>query len=212
MLYALTKADGSVAIMTVLPKEITVAGVTMPVTLINAPEKYLEAQAEQLEVQPQDDEYVSSGGVRRFNLPTDDMRALEANSIPNATLVFYDVATEVAKLQDSYVASEKISVSDMPATRAYRDAWAVNGKSIGYNMPKARDIHRTKLREARKPMLEALDVAYQRADEQDDGPAKRRIAAEKQKLRDITANQLIERANNIAALETLTVDYLLAHP
>jgi len=198
MLYALTRADGGTSIMTVLPKEITVAGTTMPVTLINAPEKYLEAQGE--------------NEVRKFDLPTDDMRAIEADSIPNATLVFYDIATEVAKLPDAFVSSEKISVNDMPATRAYRDAWAVSNNKVGYNMPKARDIHRTKLREARKPMLEALDIAYQRADEQDDGPAKRRIAAEKQKLRDITANQLIERANNIAALETLTVEYLLAHP
>ena len=198
MLYAMTRSDGGVSVTTVMPKEAVSGDKTLPITFIDATNKKLT---------------VRDGNEDIFlALPSDDMRTIETDSVPGYTLVFYDIAKIAADNPDPIVAYEKITVDQIPPTRSYRDAWAVNGKTIGYNMPKARDIHRTKLREARKPMLETLDVAYQRADEQDDGPEKRRIAAEKQKLRDITANQLIERANNIAALETLTVEYLLAHP
>jgi hypothetical protein len=198
MLYAMTRQDGSVAVTTVYPKEAVSDDKTLPITFVDGTNKRLT---------------VRDGGEDIYlPLPSDDMRTIEADSVPGYTLNFYDIAKVAEEYPDPIVSYEKITVDQIPPTRAYRDAWAVSGKTIGYNMPRARDIHRTKLREARKPMLEALDIAYQRADEQDDGPEKRRIAAEKQKLRDITASQLIERANNIAALETLTVEYLLAHP
>jgi len=199
MLYALTRNDGSIALTCVMPKEVTKDGKTLPVVFVDATSKKLRTNDE-------------NGAEIIFDLPTDDMRAVVADSVPGATLTFYDITEIVANYPDPIASYTEIKVAEVPTTRAYRNAWAVNGTTIGYSMPKARDIHRDKLREARKPMLEALDVAYQRADEQDNGPEKRRIAAEKQKLRDITANQLIERANNIAALETLTVEYLLAHP
>jgi hypothetical protein len=198
MLYAMTRNDGSVAVTTVMPKEITTDGKTLPVTFINGSEKYLTA--------------LDGTEELRFPLPSDDMRTYEADSVPNATLVFYDIARVAAEYPDPIVSYEKIAVDQIPDSRSYRDAWAVSGKSITINMTKARDIRRAKLREERKPLLETLDVAYQRADEQDDGPLKRRIAAEKQKLRDITANPLIEQATTPAMLDVLTVEYLLAHP
>jgi hypothetical protein len=181
-----------------MPKEITTDGKTLPVTFISGSEKYLIALDDDKEL--------------RFPLPSDDMRTIEADSVPDATLAFYDIAKVVADYPDPIVAYEKITVDQIPDSRTYRDAWTVNGKSIMIDMTKAREVRRTKLREERKPMLEVLDVAYQRADEQDDGPLKRKIAAEKQKLRDITQNPLIERAKDTAALDLLTVEYLLAHP
>jgi len=198
MLYAMTRNDGSIAVTTVMPKEITTDGKTLPVTFINGSEKYLTA--------------LDGTEELRFPLPSDDMRTYEADSVPNATLVFYDIARVAADYPDPIVAYEKITVDDIPDSRTYREAWTVSSKTIMISMTKAREVRRTKLREERKPMLEVLDVAYQRADEQDDGPLKRKIAAEKQKLRDITANPLIERAKDTAALDVLTVEYLLAHP
>jgi len=198
MLYALIRADGNVSIAWMMPKEITKDGKTLPVTITDAVNKTLHA--------------IDGGETVTFPLPSDDIRTYEADSVPGATLVFYDIQDTINNSPDTITSYEKISVNDLPATRSYRNAWERTGTTISHNMPKARDIHRDKLREARKPMLEVLDVAYQRADEQDDGPEKRRIAAEKQKLRDVTANKLIERAKDIAALEKLTLEYLLAHP
>jgi hypothetical protein len=204
MLYALTRNDGSTAITYVIPKTITVDGKTLPVTLINSAEKFLTALDEGAE-DPDDT-------VRTFPLPSDDMRTYEVNSVPGAVLTFHDIGKVVAEYPDPIVAYEKITVDDLPKTRVFREAWTVSGKSVTVNLAKAKEITRNRLREERKPMLEVLDVAYQRADEQDDGPLKRRIAADKQKLRDITANPLIEQAATPEALQALTVEYLLAHP
>jgi hypothetical protein len=199
MLYALTRDDGGISVTYVLPKTITANGATMPVTFVSAAEKYLNATAE-------------NGEMLTYPLPSDDIRAIETDSVPGAVLAFYDIAKVMADLPDTYVAYEKITVDDLPKTRVFREAWTVSGKSITINLAKAKEITRNRLREERKPMLEVLDVAYQRADEQDDGPLKRRIAADKQKLRDITANPLIEQAATPEALQALTVEYLLAHP
>lgn len=55
---------------------------------------------------------------------------------------------------------------------------------IQVNINKAKDITKEKLREERKPLLEKLDVEFQRALET--GADTTAIVAEKQRLRDIT--------------------------
>jgi len=55
---------------------------------------------------------------------------------------------------------------------------------ITVNITKAKDITKDRLRAERKPLLEAQDVAFQRALE--DGSATTAIVAEKARLRDIT--------------------------
>ena len=52
------------------------------------------------------------------------------------------------------------------------------------NFSKAQDITKERLRADRKPLLEAQDVAYMRAQEAGDDTTA--IVAEKQRLRDIT--------------------------
>lgn len=58
--------------------------------------------------------------------------------------------------------------------------------SIRINIDKAKAIKLDQLRETRKPLLAALDVAFMRAVEQGDTAEQARIAAEKQALRDVT--------------------------
>jgi hypothetical protein len=87
--------------------------------------------------------------------------------------------------------------------RTFRNAWTLSGAQITVDMPKARDIWRQKMREARAPLLQALDVEYMRADEAGDGAAKTRIAAEKQALRDVTADPAIEAAQTPDELKAL---------
>jgi hypothetical protein len=55
---------------------------------------------------------------------------------------------------------------------------------ITVNLDKAKDITKDRLRAERKPLLEAQDVAFQRA--QESGADTTAIVAEKQRLRDIT--------------------------
>ena len=55
---------------------------------------------------------------------------------------------------------------------------------IHVNIDKAKDITKDKLRAERKPLLEALDVKFIKAQEQ--GTDTSAIVAEKQRLRDIT--------------------------
>lgn len=56
--------------------------------------------------------------------------------------------------------------------------------AIQVNITKAKDITKDRLRAERKPLLEAQDVAFQRALEA--GADTSAIVAEKQRLRDIT--------------------------
>ena len=72
---------------------------------------------------------------------------------------------------------------------------------INVNMQKARDIHRDKVRQARKPLLEAKDVAFMRAVEAGDADAQATVAAEKQALRDATAAAAIDAATTPDALK-----------
>jgi hypothetical protein len=55
---------------------------------------------------------------------------------------------------------------------------------IQVNINKAKEITKDRLREERKPLLEAQDIAFQRALET--GADTTAIVAEKQRLRDIT--------------------------
>jgi hypothetical protein len=55
---------------------------------------------------------------------------------------------------------------------------------VNINIDKAKDITKDRLRAERKPLLEAQDVAFQRALETSEDTTA--IVAEKQRLRDIT--------------------------
>ncbi len=75
--------------------------------------------------------------------------------------------------------------------------------AIIINIAKAKDITKDRLRFERKPLLEAQDVAFQRALES--GADTSAIVAEKQRLRDIT-NQVdtmttVEQLKTVTALE-----------
>jgi hypothetical protein len=95
----------------------------------------------------------------------------------------------------------------VPADRVFRGAWQFNGAAVEIDMTKARDIHRDNLRAERAPKLAALDVDYMKALEQ--GHVTTTIAAEKQALRDVTADARIANAATPDALKALTLDALL---
>jgi len=74
--------------------------------------------------------------------------------------------------------------------------------AITVNLSKAKDITKDRLRAERAPLLEALDVQFQRALETNADTAE--IVAEKQRLRDIT--QLADTATTTNELKQLSVE------
>lgn len=106
--------------------------------------------------------------------------------------------------------------SMVPSDRAYRNAWVADvvGGKVNHDMPKARELHRQKMRNARAPLMAALDVAYVRADEQ--GPAgtaaKAQIAAQKAVLRDCTQLPAIDAAVTIDDLRVVWIPELGPNP
>lgn len=71
--------------------------------------------------------------------------------------------------------------------------------AIIVDINKAKDITKDRLRAERKPLLEAQDVAFQRALET--GADTTAIVAEKQRLRDIT--NLVDDADTVEELKAL---------
>ena len=71
--------------------------------------------------------------------------------------------------------------------------------SIGLDLSKAKDIHRDRVRAARKPLLEAKDLEFQRAQETNADTTA--IVAAKQALRDAPAAAAIDAATNAEELK-----------
>ena len=80
--------------------------------------------------------------------------------------------------------SNEIATSEatVPSDRHFRNAWALDGTVITEDLAAAKVIFADKIREARKPLLEALDADYMKALESSSDTAA--IVADKQALRD----------------------------
>jgi hypothetical protein len=106
----------------------------------------------------------------------------------------------------TYVTDKDGAVADastitMPSDRHFRNAWKLNGSVMAEDMAEAKKIFQDKIREVRKPLLEAEDVAYMKALEASDASAKDASVAKKKKLRDAPAASAISSADTIAKLK-----------
>jgi hypothetical protein len=79
------------------------------------------------------------------------------------------------------------------------NAWELNDSIVSVNFSKAQELTKRRLREERKPLLEAQDVLFQIALETSADTTA--IVAEKQRLRDIT-NQ-VDSATTTAQLRSM---------
>ena len=70
---------------------------------------------------------------------------------------------------------------------------------ITTDMAKAREIHKNNIREARKPLLESLDIEFQKA--QETGASTADIVAKKNALRDAPADSGIAAASTADELK-----------
>jgi hypothetical protein len=90
-----------------------------------------------------------------------------------------------------------VNDDEVPSDRTFRNAWK---EDLTVDMPKAQGITKDRLRQERAPLLTALDVQYQRA--QEDGRDTTIIISEKQRLRDVT--KLADKAMTLDELKALS--------
>lgn len=121
-----------------------------------------------------------------------------------------------AKVVPAGVTVSIVSKESVPSDRTYRNAWVadvVNAK-VDHDMVKAREIHKNHMRKARTPLMADLDTQYMRADEL--GPSgaaqKAQITAQKNALRDVTADPGIEAAQTPEDLKAVWPSVLGPNP
>ena len=86
-----------------------------------------------------------------------------------------------------------------PADRSFRDAWVLDGTVISEDITSAKAIFKNKVREVRKPLLEAKDVELMKALET--SASTTAIATAKNALRDAPADSAIDSASTITELK-----------
>src|SRR6056300_1918607 len=107
----------------------------------------------------------------------------------------------VTYIQDKDGNSIDASVATVPSNRHFREAWSLSGNVITEDLTKAKELFKDKIREVRKPLLEAEDVAYMKALEADDADAKAASVLMKETLRNAPAAAAIDAATDIATLK-----------
>ena len=96
-----------------------------------------------------------------------------------------------------------VDVDTVESDRTFRNAWVTSsGESVSVDLDKSKVIAKEKVRQARIPKFQELDVAYQRADEAGDADAKAAVVVKKQTARDATADTKITNADSVANLKT----------
>jgi hypothetical protein len=93
------------------------------------------------------------------------------------------------------------STATVPSDRHFRGAWSLDGTVISEDVTAAKVIFKDKIREVRKPLLEAEDVVYMKALEADDASAQSASVTKKAALRDAPAASAIGSADTIAKLK-----------
>ena len=96
---------------------------------------------------------------------------------------------------------ETSKATSKPSDRHFRNAWTLSGTVISEDMTTAKTMFKNKIREVRKPLLEAQDVLYMKAIEDGDSSAQSTVATKKKELRDAPAASAITNADTIAKLK-----------
>jgi hypothetical protein len=94
-----------------------------------------------------------------------------------------------------------VNFDDLPNEhRNFYPAWEMQNGEVIVNIEKAKEITKERLRYQRIPLLEMLDVQYQRATETNADTTT--IVAEKNRLRDIT--KLVDSVDDLNQLKSLS--------
>ena len=110
------------------------------------------------------------------------------------------MATKTFVTDKDGATADALSIT-MPSDRHFRNAWKLSGSVMAEDMTAAKVIFKDKIREVRKPLLEAEDVAYMKALEASDSSAQTASVNKKKALRDAPAATAIENADTVAKLK-----------
>ena len=108
------------------------------------------------------------------------------------------MATNIADKDGNMI---EASSATIPSDRHFRNAWTLSGTVITEDLTASKVIFKDKIREVRKDLLEAQDVAYMKALEADDSSAKTAAVNAKTALRDAPSASAITNADTIAKLK-----------
>jgi hypothetical protein len=128
--------------------------------------------------------------------------------MPNVIIFTTDAGNVGVCTPTGEIPIEQVQIKDIPAGKEsfivdfatlptqydhFFDAWEQTGGVVTVSLEKSKTIMKEWLRLKREPLLQAQDVAFQRALENGDSTAS--IVAEKQRLRDIT--KLVDVCDNL---------------
>ena len=88
----------------------------------------------------------------------------------------------------------------MPKNRDFRGAWTLEGDVMKEDLSVAKELFKSKIKEARTPLLASEDVSFMMALENDDASARAASVAKKKALRDATKASAIDAASSISEL------------
>ena len=137
--------------------------------------------------------YTQENGVVAVVHPTD--QSLKEMTIEEIAQRVVPVGVTYSIVDDSVI----------PTDRSFRNSWvgvgigSTGGTTITEDIEKAKEWHKTKIREARSDKFTALDIEYQRATETSADTSA--IVAKKQALRDAPAASGIATAVNTTDLK-----------
>ena len=109
-----------------------------------------------------------------------------------------ELSIEQVQAKDTPANSIIVNASSLP-NNDFFDAWELADGVVIVSLTKAKELTKNRLRAERTPLLQAQDVAFQRALEEGKDTAS--IIAEKQRLRDIT--KLADQAITLEELKEL---------
>jgi hypothetical protein len=104
-----------------------------------------------------------------------------------------EIDAKIERWQGSFVDAKATGwerVTEVPTDRTFRAAYKAEGGKVVVDLEGAKAIWKNKWREARKPLLSALDIHYMKAHETGDMDKLDNITDQKQQLRDVTATDL----------------------
>jgi hypothetical protein len=111
-----------------------------------------------------------------------------------------EISIEAVLAKDCPKGAIIVEQSSLPTQyNDFYDAWELADGVVSVNLDKAKEITKARLRAERTPLLQAQDVAFQRA--QEEGSDTSAIVAEKQRLRDVTT--LADSATTLEELRSL---------
>lgn len=112
-----------------------------------------------------------------------------------------EISIEAVLVKDCPEGAIIVNENILPKDDDFFNAWELNNNVVSVNLEKSKEITKTRLRAEREPLLQAQDVAFQRALET--GADTTAIVVEKQRLRDIT--KLADSANSLEELRLIKV-------